>query len=364
MWPKISKDGKWFLRASAIDVLTVGSYNVTVTGTDALGNAGVDATSNELSIVSALPTTFRVSDLIVGASTLFIDFNQPLDVSALNIVDGADASVDAPDVSLIGANVGRVGGSLLWDNAAKRLTFVKTGGVLLPEPYTLTLASRADGIKLANGELLVVIRTILLVATMCEPYGVAIILAVISIADFARGATSAQGQTVNVSYNNGLGGIPISISNGADVLAIDLDVVFDRQILDISSAFVNVLPSGWSTSVNIVSDGRVRLTMHGTTPLPAGSREIARVLASVPANVPYGACAIAADRKPGLIHQRGWCHADGCANRSWSAQSPSLLEIPMLMGSTQRKMPVGSPPCVPVSSPASMPILVRSGFNC
>ncbi len=29
--------------------------------------------------------------------------------------------------------------------------------------------------------------------------------------------------------------------------------------------------------------------MHGTTPLPAGSREIARVLASVPANVPYGA---------------------------------------------------------------------------
>ncbi len=142
---------------------------MTVTGTDALGNAGVDATSNELSIVSALPTTFRVSDLIVGASTLFIDFNQPLDVSALNIVDGADASVDAPDVSLIGANVGRVGGSLLWDNAAKRLTFVKTGGVLLPDTYTLTLASRADGNKLANASCWMVIRTILLVATMCEP---------------------------------------------------------------------------------------------------------------------------------------------------------------------------------------------------
>ncbi len=73
------------------------------------------------------------------------------------------------------------------------------------------------------------------------------------------------------------------------MLAIDVDVVFNHTLLDVSSAFVNVLPAGWNTVVNRIADGRVRLTMSGTTPLAAGSREIARVLASVPANVPYGA---------------------------------------------------------------------------
>ncbi len=115
---------------------------------------------------------------------------------------------------------------------------------------------------------------------------------VVSIADFARGATTTAGQTVNVSYNNGLGGIPIRISEAADVLAIDLDLVFDNTLLDVSSAFVNVLPAGWSTSVNRVSDTRVKLSMSGNTPLTSGGREIARVLASVPVGTPYGAAHI------------------------------------------------------------------------
>ncbi len=233
--------------------------------------------------------TVGVAEMVTSASGASVTFTDPIDLSVLNLYDGVDASVDLPDVTLVGSTTGNVAGSLLWNAATKTLEFLKTGGPLVPDNYTLTLHSRADGIRSQAGILIDgdadgvpggnYVRTFSVGASTAR---------VVSIADFSRGATSTAGQAVNIGFDNGTVGIPITINDASGALAIDLDVVYDPQLLTVSSALNTVLPAGWSTAVNLIGNNRVRLTMSGTTPLAAGTREIARLVASVPANAPYG----------------------------------------------------------------------------
>ena len=55
---------------------------------------------------------------------------------------------------LVGRSVGNVRGSLVWDDISGRLEFLASGGPLAPDTYTLTLASRADGLVGTSGQLL------------------------------------------------------------------------------------------------------------------------------------------------------------------------------------------------------------------
>ncbi len=257
---------------------------------DATDSAGATLRQSFALTVTDVPASVGVTSAVVSPSTVKFQFNTPMDLSVLNLYDGVDASVDAADLTIVGAATGAVQGSMIWDAVSNSLTFVKTGSPLAADTYTVTMFSRADGFKSAAGVLLDGDFNGVAGGNYVTSFSVLSSSArVVSIADFARGATSAAGQTVNVTLNNGLSGIPLTINNAADVLAIDVDIVYDNVLLDISTAFVNVLPAGWSTAVNRISDGRVRLTMSGSTPLTTGPREIARVLASVPANVPYGA---------------------------------------------------------------------------
>ncbi len=65
---------------------------------------------------------------------------------ALNLYDGVDDPVDLPDLTLIGASNGPVVGSLMWHPSSQSFEFLKTGGPLLPDTYTLTfLVALTDG---------------------------------------------------------------------------------------------------------------------------------------------------------------------------------------------------------------------------
>jgi len=112
---------------------------------------------------------------------------------------------------------------------------------------------------------------------------------VVTIPDFSRGATSTAGQSVNLSYDNGNPGVPVTISDGSGVMAVDFDVVYNPALIDFASTFFGVLPASWTTTVNLVSSGRMRLSLTGTTALGSGPQTITRLLASIPANAPYGA---------------------------------------------------------------------------
>ena len=63
----------------------------------------------------------------------------------------ASANYGAADVTLVGNNVGMVRGSLLIDSSDTTITFVKTGGVLANDSYTVTLVSGDNAFHNVNG---------------------------------------------------------------------------------------------------------------------------------------------------------------------------------------------------------------------
>ncbi|MDZ4850521.1 MAG: VCBS domain-containing protein [Pirellulaceae bacterium] len=268
--------------------MTLGQQRVlTIQATDSFG-----ATVQQVFglTVTTITPTVGVSRIVPSRSGVDILFNTALDLSVLNLYDGVDAAVDAADVTLVGASSGSVRGSLLLDTIANKLRFVKTGGLLAADTYTLTLFSRADGFKSLAGDLLDGDSNGVAGGNFVTTFGVTNMTArIISVPDFARGATTTAGQSLNLSFDNGNPGVPVTISDGNDVLAIDFDVVFNPALINFSSTFFNVLPAGWSTTVNLLSAGRMRLTLSGTTPLGSGPQTITRLLGSVPANVVYGA---------------------------------------------------------------------------
>ena len=58
--------------------------------------------------------------------------SQPLDTSVLNVAD---------DVQVVGSVVGPVRGSIVLAPNRQQVTFIRTGGILEPDTYTVTLRS-------------------------------------------------------------------------------------------------------------------------------------------------------------------------------------------------------------------------------
>jgi VCBS repeat-containing protein len=252
--------------------------------------AGAKTTQTFELLITEVPSTVGIISTQVTPSSVRFQFNTAMDLSVLNLYDGVDTSVDATDVTIVGATTGAVKGSIVWDAATNALTFIKTGTPLAADSYTATLFSRADGFKSATGELLDGDSNGVAGGNFVTTFGVTTSTArVVSLPDFSRGATSTAGQNVNLSFDNGNPGIPVTISDGAGVLAMDFDITYNPAMLNLSSTFFGVLPAGWSTTVNLISIGRMRLSLSGTTPLPSGPQIVTRLLANVPANTPYGA---------------------------------------------------------------------------
>src|SRR5207248_3264880 len=120
------------------------------------------------------------------------------------------------------------------DSAHQAVTFIKTGGVLEPDTYAVTLRSAADGFKALDGILLDGNGDNVPGDNFSGSFDVAPSAAVVvSIADFARG----PGQIVAVPAATGVG-IPLNISDGTGVQTIDLNISYDPALLTISAAAV------------------------------------------------------------------------------------------------------------------------------
>src|SRR6185503_6337972 len=129
---------------------------------------------------------------------------------------------DLPDLTLsVGGS--EVACSLVWDAGLNVARVVKSGGVLSPGTYTLTLASRADGWVDARGGLLDgngdgpagddYVTTFVVADSTSAP--------VLRVPDFARG----PGQAVNVPAT--AAGLPILLSNAAGMTSGSFDLIFD-----------------------------------------------------------------------------------------------------------------------------------------
>lgn len=272
------------------------TITVTIQIDDNDGGVGLDTFN--LTIVE---DTLQVVDMAVNPSGVDLQFNRAIDLSVLNLYDGfADSTPDAADLLLVGENVGAVRGSLLWDATTNTLSFVKTGGVLAADTYTLTLFSGAhtpavggsiafqdsagadldgDGDTVPGDDYVSTFVVVPPPRTLGLP-------------DFARG----PGQAVDLSPTTtgpGTLELPVTLSDANGVYAIDFDLRFDPTVLSLSVPNNNVplgpaMPSGWNALGNFIAPGVLRVSVTGTAPLTGANLAIVDLAATVLPNVPYG----------------------------------------------------------------------------
>jgi len=231
--------------------------------------------------------TFVVTGLTPMTSGLAVDFNAPFNAHVLNLYDNAAGGLGAADVAVIGASVGAVRGSIVVRADKRQLTFLKTGGPLEPDSYTVTLRSAADGFSDSTGNLLDGDANGVAGGDFTHSFVVAsrpINEVTVSIPDFVRGF----GQAVNLPSET-TPGIPVTLSTGQNVAAVDLDLVFDPALLNVTS-FTNSV-AGATSSFNLVAPGRIRVTVSSTSQFRStpGTVELGRFIAGVSATAPYAA---------------------------------------------------------------------------
>ena len=224
---------------------------------------GVTINSGSVNVMAA-PSTLFVTSFQETASGFVAEFSQALDVNDLNLYHTLPLTGVGPaDVVVQGATVGEVRGSLIVSADARSIEFVKTGGILAADQYTVTLRSAGDGFNTGAGGLLdgnvdgaagdAFMTSFVVAAPTAETV-------ILSLPDFTRG----YGQ--NVTYPNAsAAGIPLTLSRGQSITGLDVHIHFDPALLNITD-FVSAIGAAAST-FNVIAPGEAILTMSSATQL-------------------------------------------------------------------------------------------------
>ena len=236
--------------------------------------------------LAAAPPAPSLTFLEQTSSGFVSEFSTELDTSVLNLYDSGSAEFGEADVTVVGATTGPVTGSLQLGPG--NVTFIKSGGPLAADTYTVTLRSADDGFKSPSGGLLNTEGTVINPSNLGHTFTVpapptgAI---TISMPDFVRG----PGQDVNLPDDTN-SGIPLSLSEAAGVRTVDLQISYDPSLLEITGATVGAeMPEG-ATVILSTAGGLATLSFESPTALPSGAGTIVNLHASVPAtevNDPY-----------------------------------------------------------------------------
>lgn len=281
------------------------------------------------------PATFHVSNETQTSTGAVVILSRDVNVAPLNLYDVQGDLFGPPDLTLVGATVGSVKGSLIIDPNLRRLTFVKTNGVLSPDTYTLTLRSAANGFQDTSGSVLDGDANGLAGGDFVTTFTVAAIPAgvvVVQVPNFARGPE----QSVNVPASDS-SGIPLSFSNGAGITTAMFEIRFNPALLEITAASVAPgLPVGVSVNLNTNTPGVAVLQFNSPTPLAAGTTPFVYLQATVPNSASYRAKQVLDITNvvlnggviPALdddgVHVVGY-FGDVTANGTYSAQDASIV---------------------------------------
>ena len=223
-----------------------------------------------------LPQPIGVSQMQRDNTTVSVELSQDLDLNKVNLFDGSDEEVEAGDVTLVGENTGPVRGSLVYDETTREFTFVKSGGPLVPDNYTLTIFSREDGVADGDNGILdgdgdgIEGGNFVTQFTVVDNGE-----RMLSIPDIVR----AAGQDVDIA---GSGGIPVAIDDAAGLTSFEFTFAFNSSLLSVTDAVPGSLPNDWNLSISSAGAGQVTISGNGTTPLDAGPATLAIIDAEVP----------------------------------------------------------------------------------
>lgn len=230
-------------------------------------------------------TPLQVSQFLATPNGFTAQFNRAFDPAVLNLYDTQAGGLGPADVTLVGASTGVVNGSLVLDANNRGFTFVRTGGLLPADTYTVTLRSAANGFKEVSSGLLDgngdrttgdnFVTTFAMAASSIRS---------VSVADFSRGPN----QVVNLPANSTR--LPLRLSDGTQVTSITLTLRYNPNLLTLTG-----VQNGPGTPVDSISSltslapGVALLTFSTATGLSAGPINFVTLAAQVPAGATLGA---------------------------------------------------------------------------
>ena len=244
----------------------------------------IETSNSELSLSEAEVSTtelnlLQVTEFNPTPSGFEISFNKPIKASSINLYDEEDQK----NLLLQDESGDLVNGSIVFQDGFTGFTFVKTGDVLASGKYTLTL----DSVLGSNGEVFDGDRDGQPGGGYTqEVSGIDNATKVLSLADLVL----APGEFVGVLEEDQ--DFSISINNGKDVNQVQLEVVYNPNLLNIKNNFqlTENLPADWQLlEPDLTTPGIAKLTLGGNTFLPSGKQNLLAIEAEVPKNVTYGA---------------------------------------------------------------------------
>ena len=231
-----------------------------------------ELTASSFAIVAESGITidaFNVVDLIPNSSGFDLEFDEPLDIEAL----------DVGDLRLVQtATQEAVAGSLIWERDNLTLSFIASEGILENDRYILTLNSQEDSFISSTNALLDGDRDGVAGGDFVRQFTVAASEPILSLEDI--NLTPETSQTFDISLNN-----------SADLTQATFTVTYNPDLLEIDDVRLDDdLPDDWSiVTEDLNSAGKATIAVEGTTALNAAQMDFVQLQASVPEDATYGA---------------------------------------------------------------------------
>ena len=267
-----------------LSTLSVGDHTLIAVYSGDSNNQGSQTTTP---ITQVVQSTFAVDSVTATPDGVVLTFNAPINPNTTVLYSSpGDTTLGAADVTIVGATVGRVRGSLVIDPTNPYIaTFVQTSGLLAADTYTVTVTTAVKA--LVGTALSGNYSTTLTVTAPTTP--------VLSVPSFARG----PGQTVALTDSQGnRTGIPISIGNATHVTQVGFSLTYDPHLLTIAGSGALSLSSAataaglaiQSYTISSVDANHSVLTVSisgGTGFTATTAAPLVTILASVPTTAPY-----------------------------------------------------------------------------
>lgn len=269
--------------AAILDFESRPERSIRVRATD---QAGASVERTFVITVTDVREGFVVTSVAHDHDGVTVVFSEPLDRGQLDL-HGRNMPGEEVDVVVVDATGGSVDGALVVNARGDGFRFVVGDGTLAPGDYTLRIRGGQTGVVAASGGLLDGNGDDVVGDDSVTPFTVPELPAGTAIVGLP-GVFQDAGEDVNVTGAPG-GGIPLVVSADAGVMAVEMELFYDPDLLTVTGVEVaDGLPAGATVLINVLSPGHAIVGFFTPVALGDGTHVFGQLRASVPVTAPSG----------------------------------------------------------------------------